>query len=152
MWSDPKHHFKQLGHIWSSHSVKYFTIWPNQMCYNCIITSLTLTGTWKIEVKQRWARLVHGWMTVDCAQWHVLKCNHELLLFFNTIFCVKPYVPREPRRDPSNRRLYEHGIYIWHCQESNSQPVPSQVRTDPTRPQWRTSIAIEWPSGKRQPN
>ena len=30
-------------------------------------------------------------------------------IFFNT-FCVKPYVPREPRRDPSNRRLNEHGI------------------------------------------
>ena len=29
-------------------------------------------------------------------------------------------------------------IYIRHCQRSNSQPVPSQVRADPTRPQWRT--------------
>ena len=28
-------------------------------------------------------------------------------------FCVKPYVPREPRRDSSNRRLNEHGIYIY---------------------------------------
>ena len=46
--------------------------------------------------------------------------------FKNTIFvfCVKPYVPREPRKDPSNRRLNEHGIYIRHCQESNSHPVP----------------------------
>ena len=26
-------------------------------------------------------------------------------------------------------------IYIRHCQESNSQPVPSQVEADPTRPQ-----------------
>ena len=60
------------------------------------------------------------------------------LFFFQHNFCVKPYVPREPRRDPSNRRLYEHGIYIRHCQESNSQPVSSQVRADPTRPQWQT--------------
>ena len=28
-------------------------------------------------------------------------------------------------------------IYIRHCQEPNSQPVPSQVRADSTRPQWR---------------
>ena len=39
-------------------------------------------------------------------------------------------------RNPSNRRLNEHGIYIRHCQESNSQPVLSQVRADPTRSQW----------------
>ena len=37
----------------------------------------------------------------------------------------------------SNRRLNEHGIYIRHCQESNSQSVPSQAGADPTRPQWR---------------
>ena len=30
------------------------------------------------------------------------------LVFFKHNFCVKPYVPREPGRDPSNRRLNEH--------------------------------------------
>ena len=80
--------------------------------------------------------------------------------FFKHNFCIKPCVPREPRRDPSNRRLYEHGIwytlcpekreplpillgvpffldtvYIRHCQDSNSQPVPSQVCAYSTRPQ-----------------
>ena len=45
------------------------------------------------------------------------------LLFFLQNFCVKPCVPGEPRRDPSNRRLNEHGIYIRHCQESNSLPM-----------------------------
>ena len=45
--------------------------------------------------------------------------------FFYHNFGVESYVPREPRRDPSNRRLSEHGIYIRRCQESNSQPVPS---------------------------
>ena len=35
--------------------------------------------------------------------------------FFKHNFCVKPYVPREPRRDPSNRRVNKHGIYIRHC-------------------------------------
>ena len=34
--------------------------------------------------------------------------------------------------------LNEHGIYIRHCQESNSQPVPSQAEADTTRPQWRS--------------
>ena len=43
---------------------------------------------------------------------------------------------RELRRDPNNRRFYEHGIWIRHCQESNSQPVPSQVRADSIGPQW----------------
>ena len=32
-------------------------------------------------------------------------------IFFKHNFCVKPYVPREPRRDPSNHKLYEHGIW-----------------------------------------
>ena len=63
--------------------------------------------------------------------------------FFNTIFVSSHrYVPREPRRNQSNRRLNEHGIYIRHCQESNSQPVPSQVQADPTRPQWRTRLTL----------
>ena len=32
----------------------------------------------------------------------------------SSVYWIKPYVPRgEPRRDPSNRRLYEHGIYIY---------------------------------------
>ena len=39
--------------------------------------------------------------------------NERMGLFFKHNFCVKPYVPREPRRDPSNRRLNEHGIYIY---------------------------------------
>ena len=55
--------------------------------------------------------------------------------FFKHNFCVKSYVPREPRRDPSNRRVNEYGIYIRHCQESNSQPDPSKAGADTTRPQ-----------------
>ena len=35
--------------------------------------------------------------------------------FKKTQFFIKPYVPREPQRDPSNRRLYEHGIYWYIC-------------------------------------
>ena len=68
----------------------------------------------------------------------LLKINKIIqtmyVTFFNTIF-VSRYVPREPQRDQSNRRLNEHGIYIRHCHESNSQPVLSQVQADPTRPQ-----------------
>ena len=71
-----------------------------------------------------------------------MRLRFILFYIFQHNFCVKPYVPREPRRDPSNRRLNEHGIYIRHCQESNSQPVPSQAGADPTRPQWRTFISV----------
>ena len=56
--------------------------------------------------------------------------------------------PREPRRDTSNRRLNERGIYIRHGQESNSQPAPCQMRTDPTRPELRAL----WPSGIGSPS
>ena len=50
--------------------------------------------------------------------------DYSQVFFFNTIFVSSHnYVPREPRRDPSNPRLNELGIYIQHCQESNSQPV-----------------------------
>ena len=48
--------------------------------------------------------------------------------------------------------------FIWHCQESNSQPVPSQVCANFTRPQWRTFLYLApvvtfqswlfWSSGK----
>ena len=62
-----------------------------------------------------------------------------VLYFFKHNFCVKRYLPREPRRNPSNRRLNEHGIYIRHCHVSNSQPVPSQAGADTTRPQKRDS-------------
>ena len=67
-----------------------------------------------------------------------------LFIFFNTIF-VSSHMYPETRRYPSNRRLNEHGIYIRHCQESNSQPVPSQAGADTTRPQWRT-IEHVWTS------
>ena len=53
--------------------------------------------------------------------------SKPLIIFFQHNFCVKPYVPREPRRDTSNRRLNEHRIYIRHRQESNSQPVSHYV-------------------------
>ena len=63
-------------------------------------------------------------------------------ILFKHNFCVKPYVPRESWRDPSNRRLNERGIYIRHCQELNSQPFPFQVGADPTRPQWHSYLFL----------
>ena len=42
---------------------------------------------------------------------------------FQHNFCIKPIVLGEPQRDRSNRRLYEDGICIRHCQDSNSQSV-----------------------------
>ena len=43
-------------------------------------------------------------------------CTCYFFMFFQHNFCVKLYVPREPRRDPSNRRLYEHGI--WYISDT----------------------------------
>ena len=59
-------------------------------------------------------------------------------LTFQHNFWIKPYVPREPQRVPSNRMALWtwNTIYIRHCQESNSHPLPSQVHADSTRPQW----------------
>ena len=62
--------------------------------------------------------------------WTVTSLRYSTATFFKHNFCVKSYVPRKPWRDPSNRGLNEHGIYIRHCQESNSQPVSSQVSND----------------------
>ena len=92
-----------------------------------------------------YARLHRWWVSYVCLQrwWVMLVCiAGELFYYFlNMNFVSSHYVPREPRRDPSNCRFNEHGIYIWHCQESNSQPsIPSQVRADPTRPQWRSYV------------
>ena len=86
-------------------------------------------------------KAISAWLQNVCLQYLFEHWKLELdlrLFFFKYNFYVKPYVPREPRRDPSNRRLNEHGIYIRHCQESNSWPVPSQAGADTTRPQWRT--------------
>ena len=62
-------------------------------------------------------------------------CSLPLVFFFKTQFLCQAICTQRTRRDPSNRRLNEHGIYIRHCQESNSQPVPSQAGADTTRPQ-----------------
>ena len=71
-----------------------------------------------------------------------LKCisSHTVCFFLNTIFVSSHMYPLEPWRDSSNRRHYEHGICIRHCQDSNSQPVLSQVRPNSTRPQWWTAV------------
>ena len=73
--------------------------------------------------------------------------NHFKHLYHIQFLCrEKPYVPREPQRDPSNRRLNEHGIYIRHCQESNSQPVLSQAGADTTRPQFVDTVSVLHPT------
>ena len=63
-------------------------------------------------------------------------CQH---IFFKHNFCYQAVW-----RDQSNRRLYEHGICIRHCQDSNSQPVPSLVRAYSTRPQWWNIEYMHW--------
>ena len=37
-------------------------------------------------------------------------------IFLTQFFCIKPYVPREPQRNQSNYRLYEHGI--WYISDT----------------------------------
>ena len=54
---------------------------------------------------------------------HEIDINFCLHNFF-----VKPYTQRAPKGLVGNRRLYEHGIHIRHFQESNPQPVQSQMR------------------------
>ena len=50
----------------------------------------------------------------------------DISRFFQSTFCVKPYVPRESLWDPSNRRLNEHGIYpILPGIELTTGSVPS---------------------------
>ena len=71
-------------------------------------------------------------MKINLFQENNSELKIEMAICFKHNFCVKPYVPREPRKDPSNRRLNERGIYIRHCQESNSQPVLSQAGADTT--------------------
>ena len=82
-----------------------------------------------------WMKFLTG-LTKDDGQYfnhiNIFSSFHlfRLWFFFNN-FCDKAYIPREPWRDPSNRRLNEHGIYIRHCQESNSQPVPPKCEPIP---------------------
>ena len=47
-------------------------------------------------------------------------------------FCIKPYVPRKPRRDPSNHRLYEHGK--WY------NIITDTIQNSPTRPGFELAI------------
>ena len=89
---------------------------------------------WIVQDK---CRGLHEQAAINVPQWpyHMICRTYFLTQFLcKAIICTQ----RTPKRLEGNRRLYEHVIYIRHCQESNPQPVPSQVRADPTRPQWRT--------------
>ena len=115
-------------------------------CKGARVTS-TMVQSWTISPSPTMTKnqLHWPWSTTDTAvnlnSYQTICIN--IYIYFNTIFVsIHAYVPictQEPRRNLSNRRLneHEHGIYIRHCQESNSQPVPSQAGADPTRPQWR---------------
>ena len=78
-----------------------------------------------VERLHRYYSLHHVVGNTGCG--HVCESTRDstaiigCFFLFKHNFCVKLDVPREPRRDSSNRRLNEHGIYIRHCQESNSQ-------------------------------
>ena len=67
---------------------------------------------------------------------YIIFTFHEYSPSLNADECPALSVPREPRRDQSDRRLYEHGMCIRHYQDSNLQSVLSQTRADSSRPQW----------------
>ena len=75
----------------------------------------------------------------------IIICFFCFSFFFsNTIFVSSHMYPENPEETQvivgSMNLVY---IYIRHCQESNSQPVPSQAGADTTRPQWRIS-SYQW--------
>ena len=60
--------------------------------------------------RANFSHILESWKGKHCC--NLPKDKHENIRFFlKHNFCIKPYVPREPWRDPSNRRLYEHGIW-----------------------------------------
>ena len=66
------------------------------------------------------------WITVTVEEIGLACCLEFVFFFYTNCVSRHNYIPREPRRDPSNRELYEHGlcmICILHCQESNSLVV-----------------------------
>ena len=70
-------------------------------------------------------------------------------IFLAQVLCQSIYVayPVNPEGSQVIVGSMDIHLYIRHCQESNSQPsqpVPFQVRTDPTRPQWRTWMIEIW--------
>ena len=62
------------------------------------------------------------------------------LFVFQYNFCVKPYVPREPWWDPSNRRLYEHGI--WYISDTVTL-ARIELTTSPLEVSW-IRIILGW--------
>ena len=85
------------------------------------------------------------WSNPSLLLWYTFTINPIFYFFvFQHNFCIKPYVLREPKGDPSNcigsmNMGSRDMIFIQLChQDSNSQPVWSQVCIDSTRPQWRT--------------
>ena len=81
---------------------------------------------------------IYSWYLLTCKRW-LCSCN---FLWFESVFlsklptckppfmhnfCIKPYVSREPWRDPRYLRLYKHGIYVSTSKRTYSVP----------RSQWR---------------
>ena len=58
----------------------------------------------------------------------IQTCSSLVFFFKNTIFVSSHNVPREPRRDPSNHRLKEYGIYISSNHRLNEPTLPGTLR------------------------
>ena len=87
------------------------------------------------------------WITLDKGRLLFAKTGIGELVFFSFLkpFFVSSHMYPE---NPEGTRVILGSMNMWyirHCQESNSQPVLSQVRADSTRPQYRTILELEFP-------
>ena len=88
------------------------------------VDDLVLLADLEDDLKRKLQRWKNGFkakgLKVIVEKTEIMKCGR----FFKHNFCVKPYVPREPRRDPNNRRLNAHGVWSWSPESSWFRKVP----------------------------
>ena len=117
----------------------YFSIEPKDSNLGSFLHSLCLCVQIEIFGSRGFCLRLGHWLPLSCIQSSKLfnpkTCQKYFINFFNTILTQFLYramcTQTTQKMDPNNHRLYEHRIqtpvYIWHWQESNSQPVSSQV-------------------------
>ena len=123
-WPDSFHMTRLM-----SHDPTHVT-WPDSCHMTRLISHDPTHVTWPDSCHM--TRLMshdptHSMLPLTRISSDLIPCTWPDSIFVKQNFFIEPYLPREPWWDPSNRRLYEHGIYIQPCQDSNSQPVPFHV-------------------------
>ena len=127
LWNKKKFHLMKYSPYeilkYSPYEIwKYFTLWNIHLMKYWNIHLMKYENISPYEIFTLWntAPIFPGidncLMATNANIYCEWKCHQKYVFFFCFFFkhnfCVKPYVPREPRRNPSNRRLNEHGIYI----------------------------------------